>query len=188
MNNDQMLFVESCGYIERCLNETTESGRMKFKGKFQEANAINKNKRMYPFGVLSNNVSRLSEIVKNRSLIGELDHPENSIVHFDKASHVVTKLWWEGNTLMGEGEVLTTPHGQILQKLLESDISVGISSRGVGNGQTNNEGVLVIGESYKLITYEIINDKCYLTFNIRFLFGSNIKSRIKINTIYWLSK
>lgn len=154
----EFLIVESGGYIEPCLNESTATGRLKFRGKFQEANQVNKNKRMYPYEILASSVNRLDETVKSRSLVGELDHPDNSIIHFDKASHLVTKLWWEGNALMGEGEVLDTPHGRILKSLLEAGVRVGISSRGVGNGTTNNEGVLVIGESYKLITFDAVAD------------------------------
>lgn len=154
-----MLFCDSVGCPEIVMCEGAASnGNLKFRGKFQEANATNKNKRMYPFDVLDANVNRLMEAVKSRGLLGELDHPQDSIIHFDKASHIVTDLWWEGNTLMGEGEILPTPHGMILRKLLESGVRVGISSRGVGNGQVNNEGILVIGESYKLITFDAVAD------------------------------
>lgn len=154
-----MLFCDSVGCPEIVLCEGLSSaGGLRFRGKFQEANATNKNKRMYPYDVLDSNVDRLMESVKLRGLLGELDHPQDSIVHFDKASHLVTNLWWEGNTLMGEGEILPTPNGLILKKLLESGVRVGISSRGVGNGQVNNEGILVIGESYKLITFDAVAD------------------------------
>ena len=83
----------------------------------------------------------------------------DSIIHFEKASHLITDLWWEGNVLMGEGEILPTPHGRILESLIKSGVRVGISSRGVGNGQVRpGDGVLVIGESYKLITFDIVAD------------------------------
>ena len=104
------------------------------------------------------NVDRLYEAIKHRGLVGELDHPTDSIIHFENASHLVTKLWWEGQTLMGEGEVLNTPSGKLLKSLIEAGVRVGISSRGVGNGQTNDDGVLVIGESYKLITFDAVAD------------------------------
>lgn len=137
-----------------------ENGRnvIKFKGKFQEADAINKNRRTYPYMVLENNVKRLSTCIKEGGLIGELDHPSDSIIHFKEASHKITKLWWEGKTLMGEGEVLSTPCGRILQSLINDGVRVGISSRGVGNGKVNEEGILVIGESYKLITFDAVAD------------------------------
>jgi hypothetical protein len=162
MNNNPMLLVDSCvgsGFTLN-LNEstTTENGTVKFKGKFQEAEAVNKNKRMYPFSVLDENVKRLNDHIKGRGLIGELDHPTDSIIHFTNASHIVTQLWWEGNTLMGEGEILNTPHGKVLKSLINDGVRVGISSRGVGNGKVNENGILVIGESYKLITFDAVAD------------------------------
>jgi len=134
------------------------SGVVKFRGKFQEADTINKNKRTYPFDILNDNVKALQESIKNNGLIGELDHPTDSIVHFANASHKITKLWWENKTLMGEGVILNTPHGKILKALINDGVRVGISSRGVGNGKVNENGILVIGESYKLITFDAVAD------------------------------
>lgn len=131
---------------------------LKFKGKFQEAEAVNKNKRMYPFSILEGNVKRLKSAIDEGGLCGELDHPSDSIIHFKEASHKVTKLWWEGNTLMGEGVILNTPCGKILKALINDGVRIGISSRGVGNGKVNENGVLVIGESYKLITFDAVAD------------------------------
>jgi len=161
MANDLMLFIDSCdnASFELDLKESNiEKGLIKFRGKFQEAEAVNKNKRMYPFTVLDENVQRLMEVVKGRGLIGELDHPTDSIIHFRDASHVITKLWWDGNVLMGEGEILNTPHGKVLKALINDGVRVGISSRGVGNGKVNENGILVIGESYKLITFDAVAD------------------------------
>lgn len=161
MADDRMLLIDSCLYnsFEIDLNESNlEKGLLKFKGKFQEAEAVNKNKRMYPYSVLDENVQRLMEVVKGRGLIGELDHPTDSIIHFKEASHIITKLFWDGNVLMGEGEVLNTPHGKVLKALLNDGVRVGISSRGVGNGKVNENGILVIGESYKLITFDAVAD------------------------------
>ena len=92
------------------------AGTVKFRGKFQEADAINKNKRTYPFSVLADNVKSLEESIKGGGLIGELDHPTDSIVHFANASHKITRLWWEGKVLMGEGVILNTPHGKIFSQ------------------------------------------------------------------------
>ncbi len=135
-----------------------EKNLLKFRGKLQEAEIVNKNKRMYPYAVLDENVQRLQDIVKVRGLLGELDHPTDSIIHFKDASHVITKLWWEGNVLMGEGEILNTAMGRQLRALLEGNIRIGMSSRGVGNGKVNENGVLVIGEGYKLITFDAVAD------------------------------
>jgi hypothetical protein len=158
---DQMLLIDCCassGFELQLSESTMKSGLTKFRGKFQEAEAVNKNKRMYPFDVLSENIGRLQEAIDDRRLVGELDHPTDSIIHFANTSHVVTKLWWEGNVLMGEGEILNTPSGMILKSLIDGGVKVGISSRGVGNGKVNEDGILVIGESYKLITFDAVAD------------------------------
>jgi hypothetical protein len=156
---EQALLVDCCGtFSDMELMESTGSGVVKFRGKFQEAESVNKNKRMYPYAVLNDNVKRLTEALRDRRLIGELDHPTDSIVHFTTASHLISKLWWEANTLMGEGEILNTPHGKVLRALLNDGVKVGISSRGVGNGKVNENGILVIGESYKLITFDAVAD------------------------------
>jgi hypothetical protein len=156
----EQLLIDCVGFATMPLNENakTSNGVLKFRGKFQEGNTVNKNRRMYPTDILASNVERLQEAMKNRGLVGELDHPTDSIIHFENTSHLVTKLWWEGNVLMGEGEVLNTPSGKVLRSLIEAGVRVGISSRGVGNGQTNEDGVLVIGESYKLITFDAVAD------------------------------
>ena len=163
-----MLLIDSClnGGFEINLNESNiDKGLLKFRGKFQEAEAVNKNKRLYPFSVLDENVQRLVEVVNRRGLVGELDHPTDSIIHFKEASHVITKLHWEGNILIGEGEVLNTPHGKVLKALLNDGVRVGISSRGVGNGKVNENGILVIGESYRLITFDAVADpSCHAAF------------------------
>jgi hypothetical protein len=159
--NRLILGGSNCAILnEMDLHEASGSNGslVKFRGKFQEADAINKNKRTYPYSILDENVKNLKEAIDNGGLIGELDHPTDSIVHFANASHKITKLWWEGKVLMGEGLILNTPHGKILKALINDGVRVGISSRGVGNGKVNEEGILVIGESYKLITFDAVAD------------------------------
>lgn len=161
MDNNKMLFVDCCtnsGFNLELCESAGDSGNVRFRGKFQEAEAVNKNKRMYPYSVLNDNMNRLQEAIADRRLVGELDHPTDSIIHFSEASHVITKLWWDGNNLMGEGEILNTPNGKVLKSLINDGVKVGISSRGVGNGTTNEDGILVIGESYKLITFDAVAD------------------------------
>jgi hypothetical protein len=162
LSEKQFLLMDCCGGSDfqlQLIEGSSNKGRLvKFRGKFQEAEAINKNKRMYPYDVLNENVQKLQESIKNRTLLGELDHPSDSVIHFANASHIVTKLWWDGNSLMGEGEILNTPHGKVLQALIEDGVRIGISSRGVGNGKVNEDGILVIGESYKLITFDAVAD------------------------------
>ena len=178
---DSVLFLDAVGTAQLFIVEGAVDGPTKFRGKFQEAETPNKNKRAYPHNVLSQNVDRLVETVKARGLVGELDHPTDSIIHFEKASHVITDLWWESNVLMGEGEILPTPHGRILESLIKSGVRVGISSRGVGNGQVRpGDGVLVIGESYKLITFDAVADPS--TFSAYQKIVTNSQRRESINS------
>ena len=152
------------GYMslnEMDLHEGTDSlgnKTVRFKGLLQAAEQVNKNKRLYKFDVLDENVKRLKETIDNGGLLGELDHPTDSIVHFANASHKITKLWWDNKKLMGEGIILNTPNGAILKALINQGCRIGMSSRGVGNGKVNEEGILVIGESYKLITFDAVAD------------------------------
>lgn len=159
MEQGILLVDHAChgGFIALDIHEST-GGTVKFRGKLQEAEAKNKNGRIYPFRVLDDNIERLKEAVQERRLVGELDHPTDSIVHFANASHVITKMWWDGNKLMGEGEILNTPSGLVLRRLLEANVPIGMSSRGVGNGKVDENGILVIGESYKLITFDAVAD------------------------------
>ena len=152
-----MLIVDCCGYASLSLNESA-GGVTRFTGKFQEANTPNKNKRVYPFDVLDKNVEKLKETIENRGLYGELDHASDSIIHLANASHLITKLWWEGNCLMGTGEILNTPAGKVLKSLIDGGGRIGVSSRGVGNGQMNNEGLLQISPSYNLLTFDVVAD------------------------------
>ncbi len=158
MKRELMLLIDCVGYAEMSLNEGSNNDGMTFSGKFQEANGVNKNRRKYTKAALDRNMKQLQEAIKNGGLYGELDHRENSIVHLSNASHIITKLWWEGNDLMGEGRFLPTPAGKILKAIAETGCRWGISSRGVGNGTTDSEGILVIDESYKLITWDAVAD------------------------------
>ena len=174
---ESLVFGGVDGFLnEMDLHESSESGvnHLKFRGKFQEADAINKNKRMYPKGVLSENVKKLEKTMNEGGLTGELDHPSDSIIHFKDVSHKITKLWWEGNTLMGEGVILNTPCGKILRSLINDGVRIGISSRGVGSGRVDENGILVIGESYKLITFDIVSDpSTYSAFQKKVTGGKN---------------
>ncbi len=157
MANERLLIEDWGGSLTFELNEAA-NGLLVFTGKFSEAEVPNKNKRIYSRAILDENVQRLTDVVKARGLVGELDHPSDSIIHFKEASHVITKLWWENNILKGSGECLSTAHGRQLKALLNDGVRVGISSRGVGNGKVNENGILVISESYKLITFDCVAD------------------------------
>ena len=132
-------FYELCegGVCQDLLTESekrfVKEGGMMLTGKLQEAGVLNGNKRMYPEGVLKREVQRYKGIVDDNRALGELDHPDSSIVNLANVSHMVTDIWMEGPAVMGKCKVLETPSGQILRALVESGVKIGISSRGMGS-------------------------------------------------------
>lgn len=135
---------------------------IRLAGRFQYGGKPNANGRIYETKILKNAVEQLQEDLKNRRVLGELEHPTDSKIHLDRVSHVVTKVWMEGDEVLGELEVIEkTPCGSILKGLVESGVSVGISSRGVGD----MEPVMVEGQEYNrvlegfaFVTFDVVAD------------------------------
>ena len=116
-------------------------GRLIVKGVLQRAESKNQNGRVYPREVLMTEVSKyLENQVSERRALGELDHPDSSVVNLNNASHNVIEMHWKGDDLLGTVEVLSTPSGNILKELFKSGIKLGISSRGLGSVEPMREG------------------------------------------------
>ena len=115
-------------------SEQANNGRVIVQGVLQRAGAKNQNGRVYPKEILAREVKKYMEgPVKENRAMGELDHPESSIINLQNVSHTVKKCWWDGDDVVGNVEVLNTPAGNILKALFASGITVGISSRGMGS-------------------------------------------------------
>ena len=109
------------------------NGKVMMKGVLQKADTLNQNGRIYPIHVLEREVRNYQKfIVENRAL-GELDHPDSSVVNLKNVSHVIREAYLESGTVYGVVELLDTPSGKILQSLVDSGVKLGISSRGVGS-------------------------------------------------------
>jgi hypothetical protein len=126
------------------------------KGILQKANTENRNGRVYPLEILKREANKYEEAVKERRATGELDHPDSAVVSLSNVSHMVTRMWWEGDTLMGEVQLLETPSGNILKGLLKSGVMLGISSRGVGSVK-NVKGLDVVQEDFELIAFDFVS-------------------------------
>lgn len=126
------------------------------KGILQKANTENRNGRVYPLEILKREAKKYEEAVNERRATGELDHPDSAVVSLSNVSHMVTKMWWEGETLMGEVQLLETPSGNILKGLLKSGVMLGISSRGVGSVK-NVKGLDVVQEDFELIAFDFVS-------------------------------
>ena len=126
-------------------------GRLVVKGILQRAESKNQNGRIYPRETLMKEVQKYSEQqVTERRALGELDHPDSSVVNLNNASHNVLEMHWDGDDLLGTVEVLSTPAGNILKELFKSGIKLGISSRGLGSVETIKEDNGDDGETVKV--------------------------------------
>jgi hypothetical protein len=132
-------------------------GRMRIKGKLQESEVKNGNGRVYPKAVLEREAKKYAETaVASNTAMGELDHPESTIVNLNNVSHNIKKIWWEGNDLMGELELLNTPSGKIAQEIVAAGIPLGISSRGMGSVQQIGETVEV-QDDFELLCWDLVS-------------------------------
>lgn len=127
-------------------------------GIFVQAETLNKNGRKYPKHILEREVARYNNnyILKNRAL-GELGHPDSPTINLDRVSHMITELKQEGNNFKGKAKILNTPKGQIVQDLLKSGVTLGVSTRGVGSLKPAN-GFQLVGEDFFLSTIDIVSD------------------------------
>ena len=113
------------------------NGKLIVKGVLQRAEAKNQNGRVYPKEILMREAKNYNNnFVKENISLGELDHPDSSVVNLSNASHNIIDMYWKSNDLMGTVEVLGTPSGNILKELFKSGIKLGISSRGIGSARS----------------------------------------------------
>jgi hypothetical protein len=134
-----------------------KGGGMMLSGKLQEADCQNGNGRQYPFNILEREVKKYAGVVEDNRALGELDHPDSSIINLANVSHMVTQVWMEGNDVMGKCKVLQTPSGQILRTLVESGVKIGISSRGMGS-VTERMGKTIVEDDFQLICFDIVSE------------------------------
>ena len=128
-------------------------------GVIQRAEAKNQNGRIYPREILEREIENyINGPVKERRALGELDHPESSVINLQNASHNITKVYWNGDDVMGEVEVLSTPSGNILKELFRNGITVGISSRGMGSVKDNmSEGTVEVQDDFELLCFDFVS-------------------------------
>ena len=133
------------------------SGGMYLTGKLQQANTQNGNGRVYPIKVLMREVENYKKLVKENRALGELDHPDDSVINLKNACHLVTSIWMEGDNVMGKIKVLDTPSGQVLKSLVESGVKLGISSRGMGSVENQN-GQTIVQDDFQLICFDFVSE------------------------------
>ena len=134
-----------------------KEGGMMLTGKLQEADVQNGNGRIYPHAIMEREVGKYKALVEDHRALGELDHPDSSIINLVNVSHMVTEVWMDGPSVMGKIKVLSTPSGQILKSLVESGVKTGISSRGMGS-VTERQGKTMVEDDFQLICFDIVSE------------------------------
>ena len=139
------------------------NGKLVVKGVLQRAEAKNQNGRVYPRNILVRESKKYDEnFVKQNRALGELDHPDSSVVNLQNVSHNVKEMHFEGDNLVGTVEILTTPSGNILKELFKNGIKLGISSRGLGSvemvQEANGDTVSKVGDDFELIAFDFVSN------------------------------
>tara|TARA_B100000287_G_scaffold389731_1_gene400035 strand:- start:83 stop:688 length:606 start_codon:yes stop_codon:yes gene_type:complete len=132
-------------------------GGVILSGKLQEADAKNGNGRKYPKHILEREMKNYQKLIDERRALGELDHPEDSVINLKNASHCVTEVWWKGPEVHGKIKVLNTPSGRILQELVKEGIKLGISSRGLGSVK-EEKGNTIVEDDFQLICFDMVSE------------------------------
>ena len=147
------------------INESMKdnNGRLIVKGVLQRAEAKNQNGRVYPRETLVREAKKYAEVqIKERRALGELDHPDSSVVNLNNVSHNILEMHWSGDDLEGTVEVLGTPAGNILKELFKSGIKLGISSRGLGSvkemHEEDGEDSVEVQPDFELIAFDFVSN------------------------------
>jgi len=154
----QMLLVDSMSVQLQLVEDAQGKNKLLLRGEFARSDKATENKRLYGKQLWEREIVRLEKSMSNRQLFGELDHPSDGRTQLKRASHIVTNLSIDNNTVVGEAEVLDTDAGRNLKALLNSNCRIGVSSRGYGSVKPDGKGNDVVQEDYKLVTFDFVAD------------------------------
>lgn len=145
-------------YDPKLIKEQKDLGKpLIMKGILQKAETLNQNGRVYPRNILEREIRNYQKFIKENRALGELDHPDSSVVELKNASHNIKQAYMEGNIVYGVVEILNTPSGKILQSLVESGVTLGISSRGVGSTKIQGD-MQIVQDDFQLICWDFVSE------------------------------
>jgi len=145
-------------YDPKIIKEQKAMGKpLMMKGILQKAETLNQNGRVYPKIILEREIRNYQKFIKENRALGELDHPDSSVVELKNSSHIIREAYMEGNIVYGTVEILNTPSGKILQSLVESGVTLGISSRGVGSTRTEGN-MQIVQDDFQLICWDFVSE------------------------------
>ena len=167
MRNDMKLireYYELCdgGICQDLLTEAEKrevaEGAIYLTGVMQKCNTKNANGRIYERKTLFREIDKYKQLVKEKRALGELDHPDSSVISLERCSHMVTNIWTEGDAVMGKIKVLQElPMGKVLAGLIKEGVTCGISSRGTGSVREQN-GTTMGEDDFQRICFDMVSD------------------------------
>jgi hypothetical protein len=159
MSSDVRLLTEwtKFSYTPDMIKESREknNGKVVMKGILQKSETLNQNGRIYPRPILEREVRNYQKFINENRALGECDHPDSSVVELKKASHIIREAYMDGDVCYGTVELLDTPCGKILQSLVESGVTLGISSRGVGSTKRDGD-FQIVQDDFQLICWDFV--------------------------------
>lgn len=146
-------------YTADMIKESREknNGKIVMRGILQKSDTLNQNGRIYPRNILDREIRNYQKFIAENRALGELDHPDSSVVNLKNVSHIVKEAYLEGDVVYGTVEILDTPSGKILQSLVESGVKLGISSRGVGSTKKQGD-YQVVQDDFQLICWDYVSE------------------------------
>jgi hypothetical protein len=155
------LLTEWCAFniTKEMINESRDrhGGKLILKGPIQKSNTLNQNGRIYPRHILEREIMNYQKLIQENRAMGECDHPDSSVVELKNVSHVVKEAYMQGDVVYGAIEILDTPSGKIIQSLIESGVTLGISSRGVGSTQKKGN-TQIVQDDFQLICFDMVSE------------------------------
>ena len=137
-------------------NVNSDNGNLMVEGILATAEVKNGNGRYYSKSLWNREMDKYKELIEQRRSMGELDHPESTVINLKNVSHLITDYFWDGDNVMGKIEILPTPSGNILKELIKSGITVGVSSRGMGSLEERG-GVMEVQDDFELLCWDFVS-------------------------------
>ena len=133
------------------------SGNPLVEGILATAEVKNGNGRYYPKDLWEREIDKYMSCVKENRATGELDHPDSSIISLKNVSHIIRDIQWDGDKVIGKIEILPTVSGNILKALIENNVMVGVSSRGMGSLKPLGEGTMEVQDDFELLCFDFVS-------------------------------
>tara|TARA_R110001583_G_scaffold89618_2_gene230979 strand:- start:72 stop:677 length:606 start_codon:yes stop_codon:yes gene_type:complete len=137
-------------------NVNLDNGNLMVEGILATAEVKNGNGRYYSKALWNREMDKYNELIEQRRSMGELDHPESTVINLKNVSHLITEYFWDGDNVIGKIEILPTPSGNILKELIKSGITVGVSSRGMGSLEDRG-GVMEVQDDFELLCWDFVS-------------------------------